>query len=143
MTFGQAIAICSRKYADFTGRAGRPEFWWFILFGFLVSAGLSIIDSAFAIPQLALPHAGEYLIGTPAQLDVADSPRGGILEDLWALAILLPTLAAAVRRLRDSGREWGNIFWILLPFAGAIVLIVQLVQPTTAEAPTTEATPTS
>jgi uncharacterized membrane protein YhaH (DUF805 family) len=35
-----------------------------------------------------------------------------------------------VRRLRDAGYEWGHVFWILLPLAGAIVLIVLCAQPT-------------
>ena len=40
-----------------------------------------------------------------------------------------------MRRLRDAGHGWGNLFWILLPVAGAIVLIVLLAQPTQLTSP--------
>lgn len=42
MTFAESIKLCFSKYADFNGRAKRPEFWWFALFIFLVSAALGI-----------------------------------------------------------------------------------------------------
>jgi len=43
MTFGQAIGTVLRKYADFHGRASRPEFWWFVLFAVIVSLGLGAL----------------------------------------------------------------------------------------------------
>ena len=53
------------------------------------------------------------------------------LTSVWQLAVLLPTLAVAVRRLRDAGSSWGHIFWIFLPVVGAIVLAVLCSQPST------------
>ena len=132
MTFGQAIATCFRKYAEFTGRATRPEFWWFVLFTALVSAGLGVIDSALTFPFFT---AGEALVGTPEQYGVPLYNGSGALQNLWAIGVLLPSLAATVRRLRDSGRAWGNVFWVLLPVAGWIVLVVQLSQPSVPEKP--------
>ena len=44
MTFQESIQVCFKKYADFTGRASRSEYWWFMLFLFLVSAGTSMIS---------------------------------------------------------------------------------------------------
>ena len=44
MSFGQAIATCSRKYVAFGGRATRAEFWWFALFSVLVFVGLGIVE---------------------------------------------------------------------------------------------------
>ena len=43
MNFGQAISSCLSKYATFSGRASRPEFWWFALFQFLVSAAAGLL----------------------------------------------------------------------------------------------------
>ena len=43
MDFKQAVTTCLRKYADFTGRAGRSEFWWFALFTVLVSLVASFL----------------------------------------------------------------------------------------------------
>ena len=55
MNFGQAIATCLTNYATFTGRAARPEFWWFFLFQFLVSVAASMLgDMASGLVGLAL-----------------------------------------------------------------------------------------
>ncbi len=55
MNFGQAISTCLSKYATFTGRASRPEFWWFFLFQLLVSIAASMLgDVANGLVNLAL-----------------------------------------------------------------------------------------
>ena len=64
---------------------------------------------------------------------------GSSLAGLWSLAVLLPSLAVTVRRLRDAGYQWGHIFWLLLPVAGVIVLIVLCAQPTRHSVGTTAA----
>ena len=46
MNFGQAISSCLSKYATFTGRASRPEFWWFFLFQILISLAASMLSEA-------------------------------------------------------------------------------------------------
>ena len=43
MNFGQAISVCLSKYATFTGRASRPEFWWFALFQILISLAAGML----------------------------------------------------------------------------------------------------
>jgi uncharacterized membrane protein YhaH (DUF805 family) len=129
MTFGQAITTCFRKYADFTGRATRPEYWWFVLFTFIVSTALGIVGSTISFGAFRMPMMGGY------GYNYGSGYGTNILSSLWSLAVLLPGLAVAVRRLRDSGRGWGNLFWVLLPIAGLIILIVQLCQPSIPEAP--------
>lgn len=102
MGFGDAIRSCLQKYATFAGRAPRSEFWWFWLFGGLVSAVCGVIDTA--------------ILGAPA--------GEGWLSALAGLALLLPSLAVSVRRLHDIGRS-GWWWWIaLIPIIGWIVLIV-------------------
>lgn len=62
MEFGQAISACFSKYATFSGRASRPEFWWFFLFQILVWIGASFISEmlsglvslALLVPALAV-----------------------------------------------------------------------------------------
>lgn len=54
---------------------------------------------------------------------------GSSLAGAWSIAVLLPSLAVAVRRLREAGRSWAELFWLLLPVAGLIVLIVRLAEP--------------
>lgn len=112
MTFAGAITTVLTKYAEFSGRARRPEFWWFVLFTTLVSSALGTLN-------LATPD-GVISIGSS-------------LAGLWSIAVLLPTLAVSVRRLRDAGRQWTELFWILLPIAGLIVLIVRFCEPSVSE----------
>jgi uncharacterized membrane protein YhaH (DUF805 family) len=113
MSLGQSIQTVFTKYAEFRGLASRSEYWWWILFTLLISAGFG----ALPVPMLAVTPGGD-LMWTPSTL-----------AGLWGLAVLLPTLAVTVRRLRDAGYEWGNLFWLLLPVAGMIVLIVLCAQP--------------
>jgi uncharacterized membrane protein YhaH (DUF805 family) len=55
MSFIQAVQVCLRKYVDFDGRAGRPEFWWFALFQFLVLVAASFLgQTVYTIIALAL-----------------------------------------------------------------------------------------
>ena len=118
MSFGEAIQTVFRKYAEFPGRATRAEFWWWALFNALVSGALNLFNV--------------IRIGDNAYL-------GSLLSGLWGIAVLLPSLAVAVRRLRDAGYSWGYLFFALVPIAGLVVLIVLWAQPTKASAPTTTA----
>jgi uncharacterized membrane protein YhaH (DUF805 family) len=112
MSFPQSIRGGFRRYVDFSGTASRSEFWWWILFTVLVATALS------ALPVPTYPLDGTAL----------SAPT---LAPVWQLAVLLPTLAVTVRRLRDSGSRWGHIFWVLFPVVGAIVLAVLCSQPST------------
>jgi len=102
MTFPQAIRHSLERYAVFSGRASRAEFWWFQLFNFLGTFATGFLDGLIA--------------GT----------NGGVavLSAIWALALLLPSISVLVRRLHDIDRT-GWWFWImLLPMIGMIVLLV-------------------
>ena len=109
MSFGEAIQTCFRKYAEFMGHAGRAEFWWWTLFNVLVASALGLFNV--------------IRIGDNAYL-------GSLLAGLWSIGVLLPSLAVSVRRLRDAGYPWGWLFFLLIPFAGAVLLILLWVQPT-------------
>ena len=109
MSFGEAIQTVFRKYAEFMGRAGRAEFWWWALFTTLVGGALNLFDV--------------IEIGDNASL-------GSLFAGLWGIAILLPTLAVGVRRLRDAGYPWGWMFFLLVPFAGIVLLVILWAQPT-------------
>ena len=96
MTFQESIRVCFTKYADFNGRAGRPEYWWFALFIIITSLIMSKLS-----PTL-----------------------GGV----YSLATLLPSIAAAARRLHDTNRSgWWQLIAIV-PVVGIIVLVVFLAQ---------------
>lgn len=93
-----------KKYVDFSGRARRREYWFFILFYLLISFGLGILDS---------------IMGTFSQ-----EASMGFLGTLFALASFLPSLAVAVRRLHDINRSGWWMLIALVPLVGAIVLLV-------------------
>lgn len=105
MTFGDAVATCFRKYVDFNGRASRPEYWWFFLFGLLVYLGAAIMTAS--------ANTSLFLV-------------------LAVLALFFPITAAAVRRLHDTGKSGWWWFFVLLPYVGGVVLLVLLAQPTQA-----------
>jgi uncharacterized membrane protein YhaH (DUF805 family) len=108
MNFGPAIASGFTKYFTFTGEARRAEFWWWTLFTAVVMLVLSLVDGA--------------LTGL----------RGiGILSTVWALAVLIPSLAISVRRLRDAGNTWRMLFVLLIPVIGMVVFFLVLCQPST------------
>jgi uncharacterized membrane protein YhaH (DUF805 family) len=95
MTFFDSIRICFKKYAEFTGRASRPEFWWFMLFVLLVASALVYVNEvagkvfliAVLLPQLSAGSRRLHDIGKSAwwQLFLL-VPVGGIvlLGILWA-----------------------------------------------------------
>lgn len=126
MRFEQAVRAGFRNYAAFGGRAGRAEFWWWILFTTLVSMALNAIQTVPFLWISSLSHVG--MMNGYQTFQPAFQPGGG-LSTLWSIAVLLPTLGLSVRRLRDAGYRWGHLFWLLLPIAGLIVLIVLLAQP--------------
>lgn len=130
MTFFEAVKTVFRKYAEFGGRAARPEFWWFALFSALVSAALN----ALSVPVTAAIYGPNVGILSSHALESGIAGRTGYssvsFAGVWGVVVLLPSLAVTVRRLRDAGRNWTELFWILLPIAGAIVLIVHLAEPT-------------
>ena len=119
MSFTEAIATCFRKYAEFRGRASRPEFWWFVLIYYIVIlmpvVPLIALDSKSSLDQ---PGFDESVSGVAIFFV--------FLTGVAVLAFIIPYLAAGVRRLHDTGKSgW---WWLLglLPF-GWIVLLVFLV----------------
>lgn len=109
MTFKQATRTCLSKYAEFHGRAARPEYWWFVLFTILGNIAAGIIDAVF----------GFRADGT------------GLVGGLFSLAMLLPSLAVASRRLHDIDRSFWWVLVGLIPVIGWLVLLYWFVQPGT------------
>lgn len=105
MSFPEAITTCLRKYADFKGRASRSEFWWFVLLYYGV---------------LFLPL---IILGVTAESGDVIPSIAGPLIGLAFLALVLPYVAAGVRRLHDTDKSGWWWFISLIPF-GSIILIV-------------------
>jgi uncharacterized membrane protein YhaH (DUF805 family) len=97
MGFSEAIATCFSKYATFSGRAPRWEFWFFYLFGVIAGLVGELIDLA---------------AGTT------------VIRVLIGLALLLPNIAVSVRRLHDIDRTGWWYLLVFVPLIGWIVLLV-------------------
>jgi uncharacterized membrane protein YhaH (DUF805 family) len=93
-----------KKYAVFSGRSRRMEYWYFVLFNIIVSIVLGAIDG---------------LLGT-----LGSGMGAGLLSGIYGLAILIPSLAVTVRRLHDIDRTGWWILIALVPLIGTIVLLV-------------------
>ena len=91
-----------------SGRAGRPEYWWFALFYVLCTIVATVIDGVIL--------------------------RSSVLSSLVGLALLLPTFGVTVRRLHDIGRSGWWILINLIPIVGIILMIYWLAQAGTSKA---------
>ncbi|MFN8170930.1 MAG: DUF805 domain-containing protein [Candidatus Nanopelagicales bacterium] len=110
MGFGEAISTNLSKITDFTGRASRPEFWWWILAVWILNLIVSLISGGWRGGSGFL-----WFIG-------------------WVISIILvlATLAVGCRRLHDTGKSgWFQLIY-LIPCVGWIIMIFLFVQPGTA-----------
>jgi uncharacterized membrane protein YhaH (DUF805 family) len=102
MNFAQAITSGFQNYVNFTGRAARSAYWFWVLFYFIVMVVAGVIDYSLF----------EVEVGT------------GPIGSLAGLALLLPSLAVAVRRLHDIDRSgWWVLLWLVI-IIGWIILII-------------------
>lgn len=94
MNFGTAISRCFNRYATFAGRARRAEYWYFVLFTWLGGVIASILDAFTGVASAV-----------------------GVLNGIFSLLIILPSLAVSVRRMHDLDRSG---WWLLAPSAGIV-----------------------
>jgi len=102
----QAVRIGLSKFADFSGRSSRPEYWYFMLPIIVLLFVTNLVDSI-------------LLDGMPA------------LSLIAALATLVPTLSAGARRLHDTNRSGWWLLVALIPIVGALAVIYLCCQPGT------------
>ena len=102
MDFQTSIKTCFNKFAVFSGRASRSEFWFFVLFGFLGGIIAIIIDV--------------MILGYPYE-------ENGPINLIFSVAIIIPSIAVAARRLHDINKSgWWQLLWITI--IGGILLII-------------------
>ncbi|WP_371055016.1 DUF805 domain-containing protein [Rhodosalinus sp. K401] len=102
MGFSEAVRNCLGKYATFSGRARRPEYWWFFLFVMLGGLVARLVDGAL------------FGFGTP------QAPETRIVGPLFSLAMFLPLLAAGWRRMHDTGRPG---WYLLIPMLISLAIL--------------------
>ncbi|MGY4718626.1 DUF805 domain-containing protein [Naumannella cuiyingiana] len=115
--FGAAIKRFFAKYAVFTGRASRGEYWWVFLAILLLGILFNILLTA-----TGATNAEAMSNGAMPAAAVAVSGIFGLIY----LAILIPNLSVTVRRLHDTDKSGWFILIGLIPFVGGIILLILL-----------------
>jgi uncharacterized membrane protein YhaH (DUF805 family) len=109
--------VALKKYAVFSGRARRKEYWMYTLFYVLISyLAMGIITGIVAISAIS-GNSNPTVFIAPI-----------VLFTILYLAFLIPTLAVTVRRLHDTSRSGWWYFISFIPFVGGIILIVFLAE---------------
>lgn len=111
--------VLKNKYAQFSGRAPRREFWYFTLFYIIVYILLGIIEGVLGI---GIPFGVHPETGAPMG-------QIGILSLILSLALLLPSLAISFRRLHDIGKSAWWLLVGLVPIIGGLVLLYFYITP--------------
>ena len=104
MSFAEAVKSVFSQYVNFQGRSRRSEYWYFCLFSFIVSTILSVLGQV----------TGNNIFNT--------------IAGIFGIAILLPSLGVAVRRLHDIGKSGWFVLINLIPVIGSIILIIWYVK---------------
>ncbi|WBY16240.1 DUF805 domain-containing protein [Erythrobacteraceae bacterium WH01K] len=94
-----------KRYAEFSGRSRRREYWMFVLFIIAVSVGIGIVEA---------------ILGLSATIGDAYGP----ISLLFLLAIFVPSLAVQVRRFHDQGRSGWFVLLNFVPFIGTLIVLV-------------------
>lgn len=118
MSLGESLTSVFNKYATFTGRARRSEYWWF-------SACYFIIQIVFNFASLAM------IAGTMSGEMSYNDPSFNMFQTISVivgLGLLLPALAVTVRRFHDIGKSGWNILWAAIPLIGPIIVLVWMCQ---------------
>ncbi|MGN6424213.1 MAG: DUF805 domain-containing protein [Asticcacaulis sp.] len=102
------------KYATFEGRSRRSEFWLWVLFRFILNAVLGSVVGGVVL-------SGLPMLQSHPEIFFANYMRVMPIFSLVGLALLIPTLAVAVRRLHDSNRTG---WWLIAPYAAAMAGLI-------------------
>lgn len=96
-----------KKYAEFSGRARRKEYWMFVLFNVIISIVLTIVDG---------------VLGT-----FSAQAGTGLLSGIYGLGVLLPSIGVGIRRLHDTDHSGWWLLIAFVPCVGVFVLLYFLV----------------
>lgn len=94
-----AFITCMKRYAQFSGRASRSEYWFFVLACFIIGMICIVLDVFF-------------FLGFP------------LIELIFWIAVMVPSLAVSWRRMHDSGLSGAHTLWGLIPYLGVIPVII-------------------
>lgn len=97
------------RYFDFKGKTLRRDYWLAFLADIIVTAILGVVVS---------------ILVSVTKVEFLNSITG-----LYGLAVLIPSISITIRRFRDAGLSWLNIFWVFLPIVGWVIVVIKLLKP--------------
>ena len=115
-----------KNYAEFTGRSTRPDYWWVWLGNLILSIPFWVIY----IYTVYLSAVMDSVSDSASEAAFMIFGLVAIIYVVFYLAILVPTIALTIRRLRDAGFHWAFIFLRFAPMVGGIALLILLAMPT-------------
>ena len=113
MTFPESIKTCLDKYANAKGRAPRSEYWWFVVFCWIVIFGVSILFG---------------IIGAMINHEAGAAAAGMVGYNLASLAFAIPSICVLIRRLHDTGHSGLWFFIIFIPLIGGLWLLYLMIK---------------
>ena len=105
-----------KRYFDFSGRSRRMEYWLFFLFVIVMIVVLSFVDAALGLGGSATSYSD---MNPEGGVSAGFSTSGGWLTMIFAVLIIIPAIAVAIRRMHDQDKSG---WWVLVPIAGAIMV---------------------
>jgi uncharacterized membrane protein YhaH (DUF805 family) len=108
------IGNLKNHFFDFSGKANRSQFWYFVLFVFIFSIVATLSDV--------------YLINPALGMNMEEATKGGFLQVIFAVVMFIPLLAIKIRRLHDIGKSGWFILLNFIPVVGTFILIYFYVQ---------------
>jgi len=122
----EAVARYFRKYATFSGRGSRSEFWWWALVNGIASFVLNAFTLVGGAAGATLRPDGTSVPGPVYWI-------GLILSIIISLGIIVPNIALSVRRLHDTNMSGWTVLLALIPFVGPILILIFMAQPSKPE----------
>lgn len=136
MSFGEAVKTCFKKYVTFSGRARRSEYWWFALLSIILGVCSTLLvnwklgrQSELESQIVEAAFDQDKYNALLAQAESVDNTFFPLilLIGIVALILLLPTLAACVRRLHDTGRSGWIVLLNFVPVVNIVTGILTLI----------------
>ncbi|QQD75280.1 DUF805 domain-containing protein [Curtobacterium sp. YC1] len=131
ISFGKAFVRFFKKYATFSGRASRSEYWWWYLWSAIIGVVVSVLSG------ILIAATGTTTTTTSSTYagfsSTSSNPAAGVPIWIVGLVLLIPTLALIVRRLHDANFSGFLALLLLIPVLGPLAVFVMMFLPSAPE----------
>jgi uncharacterized membrane protein YhaH (DUF805 family) len=115
----EAMFLPFTRYADFSGRASRTEYWMFTLLQLFIMVGMGIVIGTFVAANQGTENKGDMIF------------VGVFMLVAYALIFFIPSLAVTVRRLHDQDKSGWFYLFSFIPYIGGLVMFIFMLLPGT------------